>query len=313
MELRQIKKYFVLPRGVWWRRQPVYVRAVDGVSFFVRRGETLGLVGESGCGKTTLSRIVLRLVDKDSGEVYFCGRELYALSSSQMRDMRRKIQVIFQDPFDSLDPRFRVRDILGEALFRIKKWAKAELEERLAQLLADVRLPQDSLDRFPSQFSGGQRQRIAIARAIAMRPQMLVLDEAVSSLDADVQGQILDLLRELKERLRLSCLFISHNLKVVRRFSDRSAVMYLGKIVEIADTRKLFKSPADGIHPYTEALLAAGLERRAIIRGEPESPAQVPAGCRFHTRCPYRRDICSDCEPQLERKKNGHFIACHFR
>lgn len=313
LKLEKIKKYFPVKKGVFYKTV-ANVKAVDGVDLDIAHHQTLGLVGESGCGKTTLGRIILQLIEADSGEVYFDGQNLSYLSNVGLRKARNNLQVVFQDPFNSLDPRFRVRQILKEALDTVKKWNRSELEDRIDELLKQVGLPNETIDRFPYEFSGGERQRIAVARAISTNPKMLILDEAVSSLDVLIQRQILDLLVKLKQDLNISCLFISHNLKVIRYFSDRTAVMYMGKIMEIADTKSIFEAEAGrDIHPYTEALIVAGVRRKVSLKGEPESLLNIPSGCRFHTRCRYRKNICRRQESPLELKKNGHFIACHFR
>ncbi|PIQ88439.1 MAG: peptide ABC transporter substrate-binding protein [Candidatus Omnitrophica bacterium CG11_big_fil_rev_8_21_14_0_20_42_13] len=313
LQLKEVKKYFPIKKGLFYKTV-ANVKAVDGVDLSIGQRQTLGLVGESGCGKTTLSRIILRLIKEDSGSIYFNGRNLCAANKKELRQIRKGLQVVFQDPFNSLDPKFRVREILKEALYALEKYETSEFEDRAVGLLDQVGLGRDAIDRFPYEFSGGERQRIAIARAISTNPKMLILDEAVSSLDVLIQKQILDLLLKLKDELQISCLFISHNLNVLKNFSDRIAVMYLGKMAEVAPALRIFSEDnLKNVHPYTEALILSGVRRKVSLKGEPESLLNIPSGCRFHTRCPYRKDVCRKREPALELKKNGHFIACHFR
>jgi oligopeptide/dipeptide ABC transporter ATP-binding protein len=312
LELKDIKKYFFIRRGLFYKIISE-IKAVDGVDLSIRFNETLALVGESGCGKTTLGRIILGFIQPDSGNIYFKQNNLKDLPFKRIKELQKKIQIVFQDPFNSLDPRFRIRDTLKEGLSALKKWSREELDNRISELLRQVELDPSLMDRFPYEFSGGERQRIAIARAISVNPQLIVLDEAVSSLDVLVQRKILELLIKLKEELQISYLFISHNLRVVRQFSQRVAVMYLGKIVEIARSEDIFNSNLDSLHPYTEALILASIKKEARLKGEPESLTSIPSGCRFHTRCKYAKDICKNRTPYLEPKKKGHFIACHFR
>ncbi len=293
------------------------VRAVDGVSFHVDRGETLSLVGESGCGKSTVGRAVLRLVPLTSGQVVLDGSRIDALSPGALRPMRRRMQVVFQDPFSSLNPRMRVRDILGEPIrnFGLAKTG-ASLETRVATLLDTVRLPADAAGRFPHEFSGGQRQRIGIARALAAEPDLIICDEAVSALDVSVKAQVVNLLQDLQRDLGLALLFISHDLAIVEHMTHRVAVMYLGKIVEVASRERTFGSPK---HPYTYALLSAvpvpepGKARtRIVLKGDVPSPINPPAGCRFHTRCPFVFDRCRSEEPILKPVAAGQSAACHL-
>ena len=298
------------------------VRAVDGVSFTIAPGETLGLVGESGCGKSTLGRTILRLYPVTGGEIHFRGHEITHMKGRELRSMRRDMQMVFQDPLASLNPRMRVGAIVAEPLGEHRVGGRAERDRRVGELFEMVSLPSQLRDRYPAELSGGQRQRVAIARALALEPLLLVADEAISSLDVSVGAQVINLLEELRTRLGLSYLFISHDLGVVNHISDRVAVMYLGKIVEIAETGALFRRPQ---HPYTVSLLsamptahAAPTRERIILQGDPPSPIAPPSGCRFHTRCPigplYRpeRTVCSEVEPPLVERAGGHLAACHF-
>ena len=317
LEVRNLKKYFVLSGGLLGGNRK-FVRAVDGISFTIKRGETLALVGESGCGKSTVGKAILRLFDITDGEVLLDGRRIDNLSTRQVRPLRREVQVVFQDPFSSLNPRMRVRDILAEPIrnFRLAKTA-ADMEARIAALLHKVRLPRDAADRWPHDFSGGQRQRIGIARALAPEPELIVCDEAVSALDVSVKAQIINLLQDLQRELGLALLFISHDLAIVEHISHRVAVMYLGRIVELADKRALFARPQ---HPYTEALLSAvpvpdptAPSRRIILQGEVPSPIRPPPGCHFHTRCPYAEPRCRRDVPVMRQVAPGHTAACHLR
>jgi oligopeptide transport system ATP-binding protein len=316
----KVAKFFPVKSGFFGRSQQV-VRAVDGVSLRVRRAETLGLVGESGCGKSTLGRIILRLVEPTYGRVIYDGRDILPLTHAQMRPLRRKMQIIFQDPYSSLNPRMTVREIVGEAI-RIHKLAatKSDEEARIAELLKKVGLRPETMDRYPHEFSGGQRQRIGIARALAVEPEFIVCDEPISALDVSIQAQIVNLLLELQESMGLSYLFISHDLKVVEHVSHRVAVMYLGRIVEQAPVDLLFGDPR---HPYTRSLLAAvprlapaepGAGTSEVLAGEPPSPVDLPTGCRFHPRCPIAAPICSDLDPSLTEDPAGapRGAACHF-
>lgn len=292
------------------------VHALNGVSLEVKRGETLGIVGESGCGKSTLARCLVRLHDCDGGRVIFNGIDISTLSGVERRAFNAKVQMIFQDPYSSLNPRMTVRQILSEAL-RVHKMRPADqIDARIAELLGLVRLPQDAADRLPHAFSGGQRQRIGIARALAVEPEVLVADELVSALDVSVQAQVVNLLLELQNRLSLTIVFVAHDLRLVRHISHRVAVMYLGKVVEVAPTEALFKAPR---HPYAQALLAAAPEvdptrrsRRVAASGELPSPINLPTGCLFHTRCPHAFDRCRSEVPQLTPRGPGHIAACHL-
>jgi oligopeptide transport system ATP-binding protein len=295
----------------------VHAHAVDGVSLAVSRGEVLGLVGESGCGKSTLGRLALGLMPPTSGKVYFRGKDLGSLGKEELRALRKEMQIIFQDPFASLNPRMRVRDIVTEPLVIHMLAAKQELDSRGAALLEKVGLNADALTRYPHEFSGGQRQRIGIARALASGPSFIVADEPVSALDVSVQAQIINLLGDLQQDLGLSFLFIAHDLNVVRHFSDRVAVMYLGRIVETAPAEDIYTSPS---HPYTEALLAdipvpdpKAKKKHILLKGDIPSPTQVPPGCRFHTRCIHRFEPCDKIEPKTTELAKGHFVNCHLR
>ena len=316
LELRNLQKHFPVRRGVWGGARG-WVKAVDGVSLQLWPGETLGVVGESGCGKTTLGRLILRLVEATAGEVLFEGTDLLQLPPAQMRARRRQLQIIFQDPYSSLNPRLTVGGIIGEGL-KIHHLAQGEeLERRVGQLLDMVGLPANAARRYPHEFSGGQRQRIGIARALAVEPRFIVADEPVSALDVSVQAQIVNLMQDLQRDLGLTYMFIGHDLSVVQHISDRVAVMYLGRIVELADRDQLYAAPS---HPYTRALLSAvpsptpGAQRqRQILQGDVPNPAAIPPGCPFHPRCPERQDICSRQVPSLEELEGGHQVACLLR
>ena len=316
LEVRDLKKWFPITGGIL-SRVVANVQAVDGVSFDILKGETLGLVGESGCGKTTTGRLILRLIEPTSGSVKFEGTDVLALRGEDMRRLRRQMQIIFQDPYASLNPRMTVGDIIGEPL-EIHGVARGkEKEKRVSQLLERVGLRPAHARRFPHEFSGGQRQRIGIARALALNPKLIICDEPVSALDVSIQSQVLNLLKELQAEFGLTYLFIAHGLHVVKHVSDRVGVMYLGKIVEIADSKALFESPQ---HPYTEALLSAipvpdptAKRERIVLEGDVPSPVHPPTGCRFNTRCPYVMDVCRQVEPLLTDLGNGHMVACHLR
>jgi peptide/nickel transport system ATP-binding protein len=314
LEIRNLKKYFPVGEGLFSRSKAM-VKAVDDVSLAVHEGETLGLVGESGCGKSTLGRTILRLIEPTSGEVIFQDRNLLALPQRELRDMRREMQIIFQDPYASLNPRMRVGDIVGEGL-EIHKLAKGKAKRgRVMELLHQVGLREDHYDRYPHEFSGGQRQRIGIARALAVSPKFIVCDEPVSSLDVSIQAQIINLLQELQEKMHLTYLFISHDLRVVEHISHRVAIMYLGKIVEIANSETIYR---EAKHPYTRALLSAvpmpdisKKKERVVLQGDVPSPVNPPAGCTFHPRCAYREPLCDQTEPPLDFTADGHGVSCH--
>ena len=314
LEIRDLKKHFPVGEGLFSRNKGV-LKAVDGVNLTVEEGETLGLVGESGCGKSTLGRTILRLIEPTSGEVIFQGKNLLAMPQRELRDIRRQMQIIFQDPYASRSPRMRVGNIVGEGL-EIPKLAKGKAKrERVIELLHQVGLREEHYDRYPHEFSGGQRQRIGIARALAVSPKFIVCDEPVSSLDVSIQAQIINLLQELQEKMHLTYLFISHDLRVVEHISHRVAIMYLGKVVEIAKSDTIYQ---DAKHPYTKALLSAvpipdmsKKKERVVLEGDVPSPVNPPSGCTFHPRCSYREAICDKTEPPLEFGAAGHGVACH--
>ncbi|MGJ4883189.1 MULTISPECIES: ABC transporter ATP-binding protein [unclassified Bradyrhizobium] len=316
LQVNDLKKHFPIRSGLFGRAKS-RVHAVDGVSFEIARGETLSLVGESGCGKSTVGRAILRLFDITAGQIVLDGTRIDDLGPGSLRDMRRRVQVVFQDPFSSLNPRMRIRDILAEPInnFGLAKTA-AERDARIAELMEIVRLPRDAVNRRPHEFSGGQRQRIGIARALAAKPDLIVCDEAVSALDVSVKAQIVNLLQDLQREFGLALLFISHDLAIVEHMTHRVAVMYLGRIVELAPRRQIFASPG---HPYTRALLSAvpipepGAERTPIIlKGDVPSPVNPPKGCRFNTRCPLAFDRCRMEAPELRLKGEDQWVACHL-
>jgi oligopeptide transport system ATP-binding protein len=317
LHVDDLKMHFPIYRGVF-QRQVGAVRAVDGVSFDVKRGETLGLVGESGCGKSTTGRTILQLYKPTAGSVTFEGMDLVKLKGEQMRQMRRKMQMIFQDPYASLNPRMTVAQLVGEPLMVHNAATGAEINERVAHLLQIVNLNPAFASRYPHEFSGGQRQRIGIARALALQPSFIICDEPISALDVSIQAQVVNLLEELQEQFNLTYLFIAHDLSMVRHISDRVAVMYLGVIVELAARDELYAKP---LHPYTQALLSAvpipdpvadAKRKRTILQGDVPSPANPPSGCRFRTRCPIAEAVCAESRPEFREIRPGHFVACFF-
>jgi oligopeptide transport system ATP-binding protein len=315
VEVRNLVKHFPITGGVFLREIDS-VKAVDGVSLDIRPGDTLGLVGESGCGKSTLGRLILRLEEPTGGDVLFRGESILGYGREKMRALRQQMQIIFQDPFSSLNPRKNVAHIVGEPLFVHGMTNRHEREARVLELLHVVGLKRDQMRRYPHQFSGGQRQRIGVARALALNPKLIICDEAVSALDVSIQAQVINLLQDLQEEFGLTYLFISHDLSVVEHISDRVAVMYLGKLVEMTDSDSLYKTP---LHPYTQALLSAApvpnprkKSNRTVLPGDVPSPINPPSGCRFHTRCLYAKDICSKESPHLKEVRENHFAACFF-
>ena len=316
LAVKHLKKHFPIKGGVF-SKIVGYVYAVDDITFTLEKGETLGLVGESGCGKSTTGRTILRLIEPTDGVIYFEGQDITNLDKGAMRALRREMQIIFQDPYASLNPRMTVGSIIGEPL-EIHKIAKgSEKEERVASLLQKVGLRAEDMRKYPHEFSGGQRQRIGIARALALNPKLIVCDEPVSALDVSIQAQVINLLEDLQAEFGLSYLFIAHNLNVVEHISNRVAVMYLGQIVELASDQELYKNPQ---HPYTEALLSAVpipdptiKKKRIILEGDVPSPINPPKGCHFHTRCMYKEKICEEVEPEFKDIGGGHWVACHFR
>jgi oligopeptide transport system ATP-binding protein len=315
VETRNLVKYYPIRGGVLMK-EVAAVKAVDGVSVAIREGETLGLVGESGCGKSTLGRAILRLEEPTSGEVLFEGQNILMFDPKQLRALRRQMQIIFQDPFSSLNPRKTVAQIVGEPLLVHGLGNRLERDQRVEELLGVVGLRAEHMRRYPHMFSGGQRQRIGVARALALNPKLVICDEAVSALDVSIQAQVLNLLKDLQDEFGLTYLFISHDLHVVEYVSDRVAVMYLGKVVELAAKAEIYLRP---LHPYTQALLSASpmpdptvKRQRIILKGDVPSPINPPPGCRFHTRCPYAESVCRQSEPELREERDGHFAACHF-
>lgn len=314
IEVQNLTKIFPVTEGFIFTQVVAELKAVDKISFHIKPGETLGLVGESGCGKSTTGKLLMRLMEPDSGVACYRGQNIYEMSKSNLLHLRRKMQIVFQDPFSSLNPRKTVSEIISYPMKVTKTYSGKQMKKRVNELIRLVGLSPHHANRFAHQFSGGQRQRIGVARALAVNPEFIVLDEPVSALDVSIQAQIINLLRELQDTFNLSYLFISHDLNVVEHLSNRVAVMYLGKIVELADRDELFSAPK---HPYTKALLSAvltkdGIQDEMILEGEIPSPTNIPSGCRFRSRCPRAEEICKDREPGIEEKANEHFAACHF-
>ena len=314
LETKNLSKYFTGKKGLL-NRQPAQVKAVDHVSLTVNKGETLGLVGESGCGKSTLGRTILRLIPATEGQVLYNGEDILTYDKKKMWEMRRKLQIIFQGPYSSLNPRMTVYDLISAPLEVYKIGTKAERREMVEEILQEVGLDKQYLNRFPHEFSGGQRQRIGIARALILNPEFVVCDEAVSALDVSVRAQVLNLMRNMQQKKNLTYLFISHDLSVVRHISDRIAVMYLGSVAEVAEKAQLYSNP---MHPYTKALLSAiplpdvkKKRQRIILQGDVPSAYNPPSGCKFHTRCPYATDRCKQEIPVLRQMEKGHQVACH--
>ncbi|MCX7694756.1 MAG: dipeptide ABC transporter ATP-binding protein [Caloramator sp.] len=317
LEIKNLKKYFPIKKGLF-NKTSHYLKAVDNVSFTINKGETLGLVGESGCGKTTCGRTIIKLYEPTDGNIIYDGVDIAKFSDKQMLDYRKKMQMIFQDPYASLDPRMTVGDIIGEAIDIHKLMGSKEREERIQYLLNRVGLNSEHASRYPHEFSGGQRQRIGIARALAVQPEFIICDEPISALDVSIQAQVVNMLEDLQSDLGLTYLFIAHDLSMVKHISNRVGVMYLGKLVELADSNELYTKP---LHPYTQALLSAipipdpdesAKKKRIVLEGEIPSPIDPPPGCRFKNRCRYAKPICSEQEPLFKDTGGGHFVACHL-
>lgn len=317
LQVKNLKKYFPVKKGLF-SKTPSYVRAVDDVSFYISKGETLGLVGESGCGKTTCGRTILKLYEPTSGQIIYNGKDITKLNKNDMIPYRKKMQIIFQDPYASLDPRMTVGDIVGEPIDVHNSMGRKEKEEKIQYLLQKVGLNSEHANRYPHEFSGGQRQRIGIARALAVNPEFIVCDEPISALDVSIQAQIVNMLEDLQQEMGLTYLFIAHDLSMVKHISHRVGVMYLGKLVELAESNELYSNPQ---HPYTKALLSAiplpdpdeiEKNKRIALQGEIPSPIDPPPGCRFRKRCKYAKPICAEAEPEFKNLGNEHFVACHL-
>lgn len=319
LDVRDLQMYFPITRGILIQSVIGHVKAVDGISFSIERGQTLGLVGESGSGKTTIGRTIIRLYKPTRGQILFGNQDLATLEGEPLRQVRRRVQMVFQDPYASLNPRYTIGSLVAEPMVIHKQGSPQEIRDRAAELLRVVGLRPEYLDRYPHEFSGGQRQRIAVARALSINPELVIADEPVSALDVSVRAQVLNLLQRLQQQFNLTYLFVSHDLSVVRHVADRIAVMYLGRIVEIADRDELYAAPK---HPYTKALLSAvpipdpvveRRRKRIILSGDLPSPINIPSGCRFHTRCPMAQSICREVDPAFELKQGReHYAACHF-
>jgi oligopeptide/dipeptide ABC transporter ATP-binding protein len=319
VDVRDLKMYFPVTRGIVFQRVVGNVRAVDGISFSIERGQTMGLVGESGSGKTTIGRTIVRLYKPTAGQILFDNKDLATLGGEELRHIRQRVQMIFQDPYASLNPRYTIGSLIAEPMHIFKVASSREIRERTEELLRVVGLRSEYIDRYPHEFSGGQRQRIAVARALSINPEFVIADEPVSALDVSIRAQVLNLLQRLQRQFNLTYLFVSHDLSVVRHVADRIAVMYLGKIVELSDRDELYAAPK---HPYTKALLSAvpipdpqieKRRQRIILSGDLPSPINIPSGCRFHTRCPMAQNICREIEPVFEAKEGReHYAACHF-
>ncbi len=314
LEVKNVKKYFPIHAGLF--KKPLQVKAVDDVSFTMYKGETLGLVGESGCGKSTLGRTIVRLYEPTAGQIIFKDQDISKWKSNKLKKLRQEMQLIFQDPYSSLNPRMNVSSIVGEALLAHKLVTKDEFKDRVTEIVEKCGLASYHINRYPHQFSGGQRQRIGVARALAMNPDFIVADEPVSALDVSVQSQVLNMMNGLKAEFGLSYLFISHDLSVVKHISDRIGVMYLGSLVELTGKRELYNNP---LHPYTKALMLAipepnpkKIKKMEAVKGEIPSNINTPSGCKFHTRCPYMKDVCKEEVPEFREIEKDHYVACHF-